>query len=124
MDTFVVGNSAGIDVISDFNPVWDTLQILGVTGVSSFAGLNMDQDGADVLITFSNGGGVRLVGVDIERIGPGNVTFLPPPEAAPPSGAEAGPVAADTEASEFPASEFLPDHFDFEAITQPDWHLA
>jgi Ca2+-binding RTX toxin-like protein len=123
-DIFVVGNSDGVDIISDFDSVRDTLQILGVTGVTSFAGLSMRQDGADVLITFSNGGSVRLVGIDIERIGPGNVEFLPPPEAAPTAGAATSAPAVDMNAGEFADAGGLPDHFDFAAAIQPDWHLA
>jgi len=59
-DLFVLGAGSGADVIRDFQVGYDVLDISGQLGVS------YGEVGGDALLSFGDGGSVRLVGVSLE----------------------------------------------------------
>jgi len=56
----VLGAGSGADVIRDFQVGYDVLDISGQLGVS------YGEVGGDALLSFGDGGSVRLVGVSLE----------------------------------------------------------
>lgn len=70
-DTFVFDVGGGNDVIADFTPGIDRLQIHGYTGWRE-----VRQDGADVLLILSDAASIRLQGLTVAAFGTGNHTFL------------------------------------------------
>lgn len=73
-DTFVFAAGGGQDVISDFTPGVDRLQIHGYTGWRE-----VRQDGADVLLILSDTDSVRLEGLTVAAFGTSSHVFLSTP---------------------------------------------
>jgi len=75
-DTFVFAPGGGNDVITDFVPGVDRLQVHGYGGWRE-----VRQDGADVLLILSDTDSIRLKGLTVAALGSGGQDFLatPPP---------------------------------------------
>ena len=72
-DTFVFLGSHGADVITDFAPGQDTIDIR--SGAASSAELSLRQDGTDVIIAFSQTV-IRVEGVNLPDLGDADFIFL------------------------------------------------
>jgi hypothetical protein len=74
-DTFVLGQDASNEYVSDFDFVDDHIYFVAASGATSFADLSFRQAGADLIIDLPNGGSVRLAGVPLEAIVEGHFIF-------------------------------------------------
>ncbi|MDM7255821.1 MAG: M10 family metallopeptidase C-terminal domain-containing protein, partial [Paracoccus sp. (in: a-proteobacteria)] len=79
-DTFVFANGFGSDVIRDFDPSvnGERIDLRAVSSITSYADLrgnHMTQDGADVLIDALGGNTIRLTGVQLATLDPGDFIF-------------------------------------------------
>ena len=81
-DTFVFAVGDGADDISDFE-AGDLIEMAGVPG--GFAGLVIEQEGANAVIRYGDGDTIKLEGVTAASLGADDFRFLPV-EAAPPEG--------------------------------------
>lgn len=120
-DVFVVG-TGGADSISDFHPTWDRLVIDAASGNTSFASLNIQQVGQDVLVTFANGSSVRIIGATRELIGLHNIEMPPLPSSAEDPGLPE--LQALPYADAYDPKDWREPVFTFEPLHDPDWHLA
>lgn len=73
-DTFVFAAGGGRDVIADFAPGVDRLQVHGYAGWRE-----VRQDGADVLLILSDTDSIRLQGLTVAAFGVGSQVFLSTP---------------------------------------------
>jgi Ca2+-binding RTX toxin-like protein len=122
IDTFVVGGG-GVDTISDFHPVWDRLVVAAVSGNTTYSSLIIRQAGQDVVITFANGGSVRIAGINIELLGRHNIEIQPLTVSG--QGDVGQRESADLSPGDaFATKVWFEPSFHFTTLNDPDWQLA